>query len=144
MYCSTLKNMQLEIEPKLPKDISEMLNSTYFNFRASFRGIYTVYKTKEHLSRMARLAIRLVSELAGIGNTCPENWLRQIYLLSRFQNNFTAEFCRTFYSVGTGFCLNTISLRIYLLHIISIKVDNRNVSKFFSLDVIFFRKLVYV
>lgn len=25
MYCSTLKNMQLEIEPKLPKDISEML-----------------------------------------------------------------------------------------------------------------------
>jgi len=50
-----------------------MLNSTYFNFGASFRGIYTVYKTKEHLSRMARLPIRLVSELAGIGNTCPEN-----------------------------------------------------------------------
>ena len=121
-----------------------MLNSTYFNFRASFRGIYTVYKTKEHLSRMARLPIRLVSELADIGNTCPENWLPQIYLLSRFQNNLTAEFCRTFYSVGTGFCLNTISLRIYLLHIISIKVDNRNVSKIFSLDVIFFRKVVYV
>ena len=119
MYCSTLKNMQLEIEPKLPKDIIfRNADSTYFNFRASFRGIYTVYKTKEHLSRMARLAIRLVSELAGIGNTCPENWLRQIYLLSRFQNNFTAEFCRTFYSVGTGFCLNTISLRIYLLHIL--------------------------
>lgn len=73
MHCSTLKNMSLEKEPKLPKDISEMLNSMYFNFGASFRGIHTVYKTKEQLSRMARLPIRLVLELAGIGNTCPES-----------------------------------------------------------------------
>lgn len=50
-----------------------MLNSIYFNFGASFRGIYTVYKTKEHFSRMARLPIRLIFELAGIGNTCPES-----------------------------------------------------------------------
>ena len=56
MYCSTLKNLQLEIEPKLPKDISEMLNSTYFNFRASFRGIYTVCKTLGALVKNGKIA----------------------------------------------------------------------------------------
>ena len=87
-----------EFEPKLPRDTLKMLGNESFNFRARFGAIYSASKTKKYLLKNSAIGNRLLlSELANIEFTCPENsnWrllLPNSNLFLKFQNNFTAEF----------------------------------------------------
>ena len=94
--------MQQEFEPKLPRDNLKMSRNKSFNIRARFGAIYSASKTKKYLLKNGTIGNRLLlSELANIEFTCPENsnwWLLlpDSNLFLKFQNNFTAEFSATF------------------------------------------------
>ena len=98
MHCNTSKCVQQEFEPKLPRDILKMSRNKSFDVRARFGAIYSASKTEKCLLKNSTIGNQLLlSELANIKLTCPENsnwWLLlpDSNLFLKFQNNFTAEF----------------------------------------------------
>ena len=145
MHCNTSKYMQQEFEQKLPRDILKMSRNKSFNIRARFGAIYSASKTKKYLLKNSTIGNRLLlSELANIECTCPENsnwWLLlpDSNLFLKFQNNFTAKFWATF---SYGLLLQRFFWNSSGIFIISIKADTRSFSKkyqqIFLLDAIFF------
>ena len=75
-----------------------MSRNKSFDVRERFGAIYSVSKTKKYLLKNSTIGnLLLLSELANIAFTCPENsnwWLLlpDSNLILEFQNNFTAEF----------------------------------------------------
>ena len=75
-----------------------MSRNKSFDVRARFGAIYSASKTEKYLLKNSTIGNQLLlSELANIELTCPENsnwWLLlpDSKLFLKFQNNFTAEF----------------------------------------------------
>ena len=75
-----------------------MSRNKSFDVRARFGAIYSASKTEKYLLKNSTIGSQLLlSELANIELTCPENsnwWLLlpDSNLFLKFQNNFTAEF----------------------------------------------------
>ena len=147
MHCNTSKYMQQEFELKVARDILKMPRNKSFNIRAGFGAIYSASKTKKYLLKNSTIGNRLLlSELANIEFTCPENsnwWLLlpDSNLFLKFQNNFTAEFWATF---SYGLLLQRFFWNSSGIFIMSIKADTGNFSKkyqqIFLLDAIFFEQ----
>ena len=83
----------------MARDILKMPRNKSFNIRAGFGAIYSASKTKKYLLKNSTIGNRrLLSELANIEFTSPENSNRWLALLPdsnlflKFQNNFTPEF----------------------------------------------------
>ena len=106
-----------------------MSRNKSFDVRAKFGAIYSAFKTKKYLLKNSTIGNRLLlSELANIEFTCPENsnwWLLlpDSNLFLKFQNNFTAELQATF---SYRLLLEQFFWNFSGIFIISIKADTRN------------------
>ena len=128
MHCNTWKYMKQQ--QNCQGIYWKMSRNKSFDVRARFGAVYSAFKTKKYLLKNSTIGNRLLlSELANIEFTCPENsnwWLLlpDSNLFLKFQNNFTTEFWATF-SYGLTL-LQRFFWNFSGIFIISIKADTRN------------------